>query len=96
MADVKEKLIQCKQLLHCRQDELRALWVEGIEHKKTMTLLEHVNQIQETPSQMDRLVAEGNYLEAARSVSRALHWCQEELGEVKLFLLFFFLKNFKC
>ena len=69
-------------MLHCRQDELRALWVEGIEHKKTMALLDHVNQIQETPTQVDKLVAEGNYLEAARSVSRALKWCQGELGEV--------------
>lgn len=82
MADVKEKLVQCKQLLHCRQDELRALWVEGIEHKKTMALLDHVNQIQETPTQVDKLVQDGNYLEAARSVSRALKWCQGELGEV--------------
>lgn len=82
MADVKEKLVQCKQLLHCRQDELRALWVEGIEHKKTMALLDYVNQIQETPTQVDKLVAAGNFLEAARSVSRALGWCQGELGEV--------------
>ena len=36
MAEVREKLQQCKQLLHCRQDELRSLWVEGIEHKQTM------------------------------------------------------------
>ena len=82
MAEVKEKLVQCKQLLHCRQDELRSLWVEGIEYKKTMQLLEFVNSIRDTPNVVEKLVAENNFLEAAQKVQKALQWCQEDLGEV--------------
>ena len=85
MAEVKEKLVQCKQLLHCRQDELRSLWVEGMEHKKTMQLLEYVNTIRETPTQVEKLIAESNFLEAAEHISKALKWCQEDLGEVGTF-----------
>lgn len=40
MSEVREKLTQCKQLLHCRQDELRELWLDGVEHKTSMKLLE--------------------------------------------------------
>ena len=82
MAEVKEKLVQCKQLLHCRQDELRSLWVEGIEYKKTMQLLEFVNSIRDTPNVVEKLVAENNFLEASQKVQKALQWCQEDLGEV--------------
>ena len=82
MAEVKEKLVQCKQLLHCRQDELRSLWVEGIEHKKTMKLLEYVNTIRETPTHVEKLINECDYLQASRQISLALKWCQEDLGEV--------------
>ena len=59
MSEVKEKLIQCKQLLHCRQDELRILWVEGVEHKKSMALLHQVEEIRNTPTTVDTLIYEG-------------------------------------
>lgn len=36
---VKENLHACKQLLHCRRDKLRKLWLEGIEHKHVLQLL---------------------------------------------------------
>lgn len=36
---VKANLQACKQLLHCRRDELRKLWLEGIEHKHVLQIL---------------------------------------------------------
>ena len=63
MSEVKDKLVQCKQLLHCRQDELRVLWVEGVEHKKTVALLEQVEEIRTTPTQIDVLIHGGNFFD---------------------------------
>ena len=98
MSEVKEKLIQCKQLLHCRQDELRILWVEGVEHKKSMALLHQVEEIRNTPTTVDTLIYEGmnlfqtlmlilkkyigEWLEAVKKISNALSWCNGELAEV--------------
>ena len=48
MSEVREKLTQCKQLLHCRQDELRELWLDGVEHKTSMKLLEQAGFALET------------------------------------------------
>lgn len=39
---VKENLNACKQLLNCRREELMKLWLEGIEHKYELQLLNDV------------------------------------------------------
>lgn len=39
---VKENLQACKVLLHCRRDELKKLWVEGLEYKYMLQLLEEM------------------------------------------------------
>lgn len=37
---VKGNLQACKTLLRCRRNELKKLWLEGIEHKHSLQLLE--------------------------------------------------------
>lgn len=39
---VKENLKACKTLLRCRRDELKKLWMEGLEYKYMLQLLEEV------------------------------------------------------
>ena len=58
------------------------LWVDGVEHKKSMALLEQVEIIRTTPTQVDALMYEGEWLAAVEKISRALSWCNGELAEV--------------
>lgn len=39
---MKEILIACKTLLSCRREELKKLWLEGVEHKHILKLLEEM------------------------------------------------------
>lgn len=39
---VKENLKSAKTLLHCRRDELKNLWFEGLEYKYMLQLLEEM------------------------------------------------------
>ena len=39
---VKENLQSCKKLLHCKRDELKKLWVEGLEYKYMLQYLEEM------------------------------------------------------
>ncbi|XP_023226953.1 exocyst complex component 4-like [Centruroides sculpturatus] len=39
---VKEKLTTCKMLLHCKRDELRKLWLESVEHKHILSMLDEM------------------------------------------------------
>lgn len=39
IATVKGQLAACRRLLHCRRDEIKKLWLEGIEHKEILLML---------------------------------------------------------
>lgn len=39
---IKEDLSSCKTLLHCKRDELRRLWIEGVEQKTIAALLDQM------------------------------------------------------
>ncbi len=42
IAMVKGQLAACRGLLHCRRDELKKLWLEGVEHKEVLLLLDQM------------------------------------------------------
>ncbi len=42
IAAVKGQLAACRGLLHCRRDELKKLWLEGVEHKQVLLMLEQM------------------------------------------------------
>ena len=39
---IKDDLSSCKTLLHCKRDELRRLWIEGVEQKTIAGLLDQM------------------------------------------------------
>ncbi len=39
---VKDSLIACKELLHYKRDELKRLWLDGVEHRHVLELLEQM------------------------------------------------------
>ena len=82
MTEVREKLGQCKQLLHCRQDELRGLWIDGIEYKKEVTLLEQVEKTRAAPMEVDKLMYEGEWIQCVEKITQALNWCNNDLALV--------------
>ncbi|XP_016077738.1 PREDICTED: exocyst complex component 4 [Miniopterus natalensis] len=61
---VKENLLSCKMLLHCKRDELRKLWIEGIEHKHVLNLLDEIENIKQVPQKLEQCMASKHYLSA--------------------------------
>lgn len=61
---VKENLLSCKMLLHCKRDELRKLWIEGIEHKHVLQLLDEIESIKQVPQRLESYMASKHYLHA--------------------------------
>ncbi|KAG8265390.1 Exocyst complex component 4 [Homalodisca vitripennis] len=72
ISSVKENLLACKTLLSCRRDELKKLWLEGIEHKHTLQLLEEISQLKEVPAQLSAHLAKKHYLHATQVLVSAL------------------------
>ncbi len=63
-AQVKENLLSCKMLLHCKRDELRKLWIEGVEHKHVLSLLDEIENIKQVPQKLEASMASKHYLHA--------------------------------
>lgn len=67
---VKENLLSCKMLLHCKRDELRKLWIEGIEHKHVLQLLDEIESIKQVPQRLETYMASKHYLHATDMLVR--------------------------
>ncbi|XP_008550620.1 exocyst complex component 4 [Microplitis demolitor] len=69
---VKENLNACKQLLRCRREELMKLWLEGIEHKHVLHLLNDIDKLKEVPAKLSNYLNKKLYLHATQLLVSAL------------------------
>ncbi|KAM9467920.1 exocyst complex component 4 [Clarias gariepinus] len=87
---VKENLLSCKMLLHCKRDELRKLWIEGIEHKHVLELLDEIENIKQVPQKLEACMASKHYLHATDMLVSAVESLEgpllqvEGLGDLRL------------
>uniref|UniRef100_H3A3G2 Exocyst complex component Sec8 n=1 Tax=Latimeria chalumnae TaxID=7897 RepID=H3A3G2_LATCH len=87
---VKENLLSCKMLLHCKRDELRKLWIEGVEHKHVLNLLDEIENIKQVPQKLEQCMASKHYLQATDMLVSAVESLEgpllqvEGLGELRL------------
>ncbi|XP_066038749.1 exocyst complex component 4 isoform X1 [Chamaea fasciata] len=80
---VKENLLSCKMLLHCKRDELRKLWIEGIEHKHVLNLLDEIENIKQVPQKLEQCMASKRYLNATDMLVSAVDSLEGPLLQVE-------------
>uniref|UniRef100_A0A3P8VFX6 Exocyst complex component Sec8 n=1 Tax=Cynoglossus semilaevis TaxID=244447 RepID=A0A3P8VFX6_CYNSE len=80
---VKENLLSCKMLLHCKRDELRKLWIEGIEHKHVLQLLDEIESIKQVPQRLESYMASKHYLHATDMLVSAVESLDGHLLQVE-------------
>ncbi|XP_069763900.1 exocyst complex component 4 isoform X3 [Narcine bancroftii] len=80
---VKENLLSCKMLLHCKRDELRKLWIEGIEHKHVLNLLDEIESIKQVPQKLERCMTSKHYLHATDMLVSAVDSLEGQLLQVE-------------
>ena len=85
MKRVRENLQQCKSLLYCRQDELRKLWVEGVEHNRVLSLLDQIERVKTVPYQIDSYLKRKHYLHATVLINKTLYTLNNQLCNVEAF-----------
>lgn len=62
----------CKSLLHCKRDELKKLWFEGVEYKYMLQLLAEVEEMNEVPNKLTVFFANKHYLHATQLLVKAV------------------------
>ncbi|XP_057377768.1 exocyst complex component 4-like isoform X2 [Daphnia carinata] len=83
IAMVKGQLAACRGLLHCRRDELKKLWLEGVEHKQVLLMLNQIEKLKEIPDKINENIAKKNYVAAAELVVEAQQNLQGPLQNVE-------------
>uniref|UniRef100_A0A6A7G535 Exocyst complex component Sec8 n=4 Tax=Hirondellea gigas TaxID=1518452 RepID=A0A6A7G535_9CRUS len=72
MQAIRENLVACKRLLHCKRDELKERWLEGVEHKHVMALLQQIDEVRDVGDKIGQLMSNKQYLQASRLLSTSL------------------------
>ncbi|XP_059476741.1 exocyst complex component 4 [Neocloeon triangulifer] len=79
---VKENLIACKMLLRCKREELKKLWLEGVEQKHTLFLLEEIDKIRDVPSKITGHISKKHYLHATQLLVKSLTMASGSLKDI--------------
>lgn len=80
---IKEKLTSCKTLLHCKRDELKKLWLEAVEHKHVLQLLEEIEYLVEVPEKIDAFLSKKQYLHATQLLVSSVNLVEGSLEGVE-------------
>ncbi|KAF7281690.1 hypothetical protein GWI33_004410 [Rhynchophorus ferrugineus] len=80
---VKEKLQDCKKKLRCKRDELKSLWMEGLEYKYMLQLLDEIEKMNEVPTKFSNYMAHKKYLHATKLLVEAVNLGKDPLEGVE-------------
>ena len=79
---IKERLVSCKELLHYKRDELKKLWLDGVEHKYVLEMLERIEELKDCPEKISSLLSKQETLEATQVLVQALNHIYGDLKNV--------------
>ncbi|XP_077991947.1 exocyst complex component 4-like isoform X2 [Glandiceps talaboti] len=79
---VRENLTSCKALLHCKRDEIRKLWLEGVEHKQVLALLCQIEGVKETAIKLEEYMRKKHYLHATELLTSTVATLEGSLSDV--------------
>lgn len=66
LENTKENLMSCKDMLKYKKDELKKLWVESIENKYVLVLLDEIENVTKVPNEIDNFIKNKHYLHATK------------------------------
>ena len=83
LSSVRESLVVCKELLHYKRDELKKLWLDGVEQKHILQMLKQIQDMKDLPEKINSQMAKKEFLDATRSLTISLELLQGTLKDVE-------------
>ncbi|XP_074643044.1 exocyst complex component 4-like [Tubulanus polymorphus] len=80
---VKQNLESCKNLLHCKRDDLRKLWLEGVEQKTVVELLDQIENLNQVPDKLELYMNKKQYLLATQLLVSSMKQLEGDLAGVE-------------
>ena len=82
LSSVRESLVACKELLHYKRDELKKLWLDGVEQKHVLQMLKQIQEMKDLPEKISSQMVKKEFLDATRSLTVSLDLLQGTLKDV--------------
>ena len=82
LSTVRESLVACKELLHYKRDELKKLWLDGVEQKHVLQMLKQIQEMKDLPEKINSQMVKKEFLDATRSLTVSLDLLQGTLKDV--------------
>lgn len=79
---VREKLVICQQLLHCKRDELKRLWLESVENKHVLRMLDQIETLTKVPHDVRNFVNKKHYRHATKLLTGSITVLEGDLRSV--------------
>ncbi|ORX76849.1 hypothetical protein BCR32DRAFT_69784 [Anaeromyces robustus] len=64
--EMKKELIHCKELLQCKRSDLMQQWMQSIEYKEMIQMLDTIDELREAPDRILELISSKHYLTATK------------------------------
>ena len=80
---IKGNLLSCKNLLHCKRDELRRLWIEGIKYKTVYAMMDEVDKIKNVGDKLRKYLDSKHYLHYTSLLMSSLNTLEGDLSNVE-------------
>jgi exocyst complex component 4 len=71
------------KLLHCKRDELKKLWLESVENKVVLELLDQVEALMMMPQDVSNFINKKHYLHATKLLTSSLSQLDGSLIDVE-------------
>lgn len=81
--NVKENLGACKQLLRCRREELKKMYLDAVKNRHILEMLEQINELKEISLKLHIHLNKKHYLHATKTLMSAIEMSQGRLKDVE-------------
>ncbi len=80
---VKDSLQACKQLLRCRREELKKMYLDSMKNRHILEMLEQINELREISSKLNVHLNKKHYLHATKMLMSAIEMSGGQLQDVE-------------
>lgn len=82
VSKIKRDLIECKSLLYCNREELRRLWLELVEFRRCLELIDDLDCLKSTPDALTSLINCRAWCEATRLIRNASDLMNTDIASI--------------
>ncbi|KAK2144045.1 hypothetical protein LSH36_791g00032 [Paralvinella palmiformis] len=80
---IKDNLQSCKNLMHCKRDELRKLWIDGIEYKTVVDLLDQIEQVKDITDILQSYIDKKQFLHSSDLLLKSVSMVDGDLSDIE-------------